>query len=139
MTVLAYTDGASRGNPGESGIGILMKDEKGTLLVSLSDYIGLATNNAAEYQALVKCLELAKGIACTKIIIHSDSELMVKQVQGKYKVKDAGLKKYFGRVQSILADAPFVVEIKHVSREENHEADELANRGINLKRRVSDV
>ena len=139
MTVLAHTDGASRGNPGESGIGILMKDEKGTLLVSLSDYIGLATNNVAEYQALVKCLELAKGIACAKIIIHSDSELMVKQVQGKYKVKDAGLKNYFGRVQSILADAPFVVEIKHVAREENHEADELANRGINLKRRVTDV
>ncbi len=139
MTILAHTDGASRGNPGESGIGILMKDEAGTLLVSLSDYIGIATNNVAEYQALLMCLDLAAKAGCSRLVVHSDSELMVKQVQGKYKVKDAGLKKHFARVQGILAAAPFAFEIKHVAREDNQEADELANRGINLKRRVSDL
>lgn len=138
MTVFAYTDGASRGNPGESGIGILMQDEQGTVLVSLSDYIGNATNNIAEYTALLRCLELAQRMRCTKLIAHSDSELMVRQVQGKYKVKDPGIKKYFGQVQKILQSAPFSFEIKHVAREENHHADELANRGINLKRLVSD-
>jgi ribonuclease HI len=139
MTVVAFTDGASRGNPGESGIGIYMKDETGKVLVSLSDYIGTATNNIAEYTALIKCLELGRETKCTRLIVHSDSELMVRQVQGSYKVKDKGLKALFADVQRILASAPFKFEIKHVAREENGEADELANRGINLKRRVNDL
>lgn len=138
MTVVAFTDGASRGNPGESGIGILMKDEAGNVLVSRSDYIGAATNNIAEYTALIKCLELARETKCARLIVHSDSELMVRQVRGAYKVKDKGLKKLFTDVQRILASAPYEFEIKHVAREENGEADELANRGINLKRRVDD-
>ncbi|MEX1139595.1 MAG: ribonuclease HI family protein [Bacteroidota bacterium] len=138
MTVVAFTDGASRGNPGESGIGILMKDEAGKVLVSLSDYIGTATNNIAEYTALIKCLEIAQETKCARLIVHSDSELMVRQVQGSYKVKDKGLKRLFADVQGILASAPYEFEIKHVAREENGEADELANRGINLKRRVND-
>lgn len=138
MTVVAFTDGASRGNPGESGIGILMKDETGKVLVSLSDYIGTATNNIAEYTALIKCLEIAQETKCARLIVHSDSELMVRQVQGSYKVKDKGLKKLFADVQKKLASAPYKFEIKHVAREENGEADDLANRGINLKRRVND-
>ena len=139
MTILAYTDGASRGNPGESGIGVLLKDEGGNILASLSDYVGQSTNNAAEYRALLSCLKLAREMRCSKLILHSDSELMVKQVQGMYKVKDAGLKRYFQRVQRFLSTAPFAFEIRHVSREDNHDADELANRGINLKRRVTDI
>ena len=139
MTVVAFTDGASRGNPGESGIGILMSDEAGKTLVSLSDYIGTATNNIAEYTALIKCLELAGETKCTRLIVHSDSELMVRQVQGAYKVKDKGLKALFADVQKILASVPYKFEIKHVAREENGVADELANRGINLKRRVNDL
>ncbi len=139
MTVVAFTDGASRGNPGESGIGILMKGEDGKVLVSLSDYIGTATNNIAEYAALIKCLEIAKETKCARLIVHSDSELMVRQIQGTYKVKDNGLKKLFADVQRILASAPFKFEIRHVAREENGEADELANRGIDLKRRVDDL
>lgn len=134
MTVFAYTDGASRGNPGESGIGILLKDENGKVIVALSDYIGSATNNVAEYTALIACLRLAQETNCTRLIVHSDSELMVRQVQGTYKVKDAGLKPLFAQVQELLAAVPFETEFRHVSREENAEADKLANRGINLKR-----
>jgi ribonuclease HI len=138
MRVLAFTDGASRGNPGESGIGILLKDASGEVLVSLSDYIGTATNNVAEYTALIRCLELATKIPCSHLLVHSDSELMVRQVSGKYKVKDAGLKPLFARVRTLLASAPFTMEMKHVAREENRIADGLANRGIDLKRRIND-
>lgn len=133
MTVVAFTDGASRGNPGESGIGIHMEDETGKVLVSFSDYIGRATNNIAEYKALIKCLELARETKCIRLIVHSDSELMVRQVQGSYKVKDKGLKALFTEVQKIVSSAPYKFEIKHVDREENGTADELANRGIDLK------
>lgn len=138
MRILAFTDGASRGNPGESGIGVLMKTEPGEVLVSLSDYIGTATNNAAEYAALIRCLELAKETSCTHLIVHSDSELMVRQVRGSYKVKDPGLKPLHAKVRSLSDSAAFQFELKHVAREENKEADALANRGINLKRRVNE-
>ena len=136
MTIVAHTDGASRGNPGESGIGIRMSTEQGQVLVSLSDYLGIATNNVAEYRALLECLKLAREIQCSHLIVHSDSELMVRQISGSYKVKDAGLKSYFAEVQQLLATARFTFDIRHVAREENKAADELANRGINLKRRV---
>lgn len=138
MTIVAHTDGASRGNPGESGIGIQMSDEKGNLLVSLSDYLGVATNNVAEYRALLECIKLARETTCTRLVVYSDSELMVRQVLGSYKVKDSGLKTYFQEVQRLLAEAPFSLDIRHVAREENKIADDLANRGINLKRRVMD-
>jgi ribonuclease HI len=139
MTVHAFTDGASRGNPGESGMGILMRDEGGKTLVSLSDYLGSATNNVAEYIALITCLKLARETKCTRLIVHSDSELIVRQVKGTYRVRDAGLKPYFAQVQELLASVPFKVEIRHITREDNKLADQLANRGINLKRRVNDL
>lgn len=136
MTIVAHTDGASRGNPGESGIGIRMSDEQGNLLVSVSDYLGTATNNVAEYKALLECLKLVQKTHCSKLIVYSDSELMVRQILGTYKVKDQGLRSYFEEVQKMLASASFSFEIRHVAREENKHADDLANRGINLKRRV---
>ncbi|MBI2619665.1 MAG: ribonuclease HI family protein [Ignavibacteriales bacterium] len=138
MTLTAYTDGASRGNPGEGGIGIMMKDGSGNVVASFSDYVGRTTNNQAEYLALLACLRLALETKCTRLVVYSDSELMVRQVQGTYKVKDADLKSYFTKIQKILGSAPFTFEIKHITREENRHADELANRGINLRRRVND-
>lgn len=138
MTITAHTDGASRGNPGDGGIGILMRDESGNVLAAVSDYLGTTTNNQAEYHALLTCLEMALETKCTKLVVYSDSELMVKQVQGKYKVKDNGLKAYFEKIQHVLSLSPFAFEIRHVAREDNRLADELANRGINLRRRVSD-
>jgi ribonuclease HI len=133
MTVHAYTDGASRGNPGQSGIGIVLKDEQGKTLASHFDFIGTTTNNVAEYKALLHCLKMARETKCRHLIVHSDSELMVRQLQGSYKVKDKGLRRYFDEARKTLSSAPFTFEIRHIAREENRQADELANRGINLK------
>jgi ribonuclease HI len=134
MTILAYTDGASHGNPGESGVGIVLKDELGNVIASQYGYIGKATNNIAEYTALAACLKLVQTTECSRLIVHSDSELMVRQLNGHYKVKDAGLKKHFLHIQSILVASPFQFKIKHIPREKNQEADELANRGIVTKK-----
>ena len=134
MIILAYTDGASRGNPGESGIGILLKDEFGNVITSQYGYIGKATNNIAEYTALAACLKLVQATKCSQLIVHSDSELMVRQLSGQYKVKNAKLKKHFQQIQNILVTSPFKFMIKHVPREKNLEADELANRGIDTKK-----
>jgi ribonuclease HI len=131
MTILAYTDGASRGNPGESGIGVILKDEFGNVITSQYGYIGKATNNIAEYTALAACLKLVQKIECSQLVVHSDSELMVRQLNGQYKVKDAELKKHFHKIHDIIVAAPYQFKIRHVPREENREADELANRGIN--------
>jgi ribonuclease HI len=133
MTILAYTDGASRGNPGESGVGIVLKDELGNMIASQYGYIGTATNNIAEYTALAACLNLVKTTDCSQLVVHSDSELMVRQLNGQYKVKDVELKKQFRNIQNILAASPFQFKIRHVPREKNLEADELANRGIDTK------
>jgi ribonuclease HI len=136
MTILAYTDGASRGNPGESGVGIVLKDEQGNMIASHFGYIGKATNNIAEYTALATCLKLVQEIKCSNLIVYSDSELMVRQLNGQYKVKDSGLKKHFQNIQNILTSSPFQFAIKHVPREKNREADQLANHGIDTKKRL---
>ena len=136
MTIMAYTDGASRGNPGESGIGVILKDEDGNVLSSKCGYIGKATNNTAEYVALATCLKIAQQMKCDSLIVHSDSELMVRQMNGQYKVRDAGLKKHFQTIQQIISALPFPFVLRHVPREKNHEADELANRGIDMKQRL---
>ena len=134
MTILAYTDGASRGNPGESGVGVVLKNEQGTVIESQYGYIGQATNNIAEYTALAACLKLVQRIECSSLIVHSDSELMVRQMNGEYKVKDAELKKHFHNIQTMLTSSSFQFTIKHVPREKNREADQLANRGIDTKK-----
>jgi ribonuclease HI len=134
MTIFAYTDGASRGNPGESGIGIVLKDERGEVIASQYGYIGKTTNNVAEYTALAACLKLVMTTECSRLVVHSDSELIVRQMNRQYKVKDARLKKQFQQIQNILASVPFQFMIVHVPRENNQEADELANRGIDTKK-----
>lgn len=136
MTILAYTDGAARGNPGESGIGVVFKDEQGGIVSKLYGYIGEATNNVAEYTALIACLKNAPKTECSKLIVHSDSELMVRQLLGQYKVKDPNLKLMFQKVHLLLAKASFEFEIKHVGREFNKEADQLANLAIDSRKPI---
>lgn len=138
MTIHAFIDGATRNNPGDSGIGVILKDEQGKTVKKVFGYIGTATNNIAEYSALVACLKLVNSMQCRKLLVHSDSELMVKQVNGEYRVKDAALKLHFQKVHQLLQNAPFEFEIRHVIREENKEADKLANLGIDTKRPVSE-
>ena len=136
MTVLAFTDGAARGNPGESGIGVVFKDESGATLSTVYGYIGEATNNVAEYRALLACLKSAAKTKCSRLIVNSDSELMVRQLQGKYKVKDPTLKSAFLKVHRLLSKVEFDFEIRHVRRDLNKEADQLANLGIDSRKRI---
>ena len=137
MTIYAYTDGASRGNPGESGIGLILRDEHGVILFSGGGYIGTSTNNAAEYQALLACLKKVSTLQCKRLIVHSDSELMVRQLQGKYRVKDKHLQQFFGQARELLKSASYAFEIIHVERERNRDADLLANAGIDSKQKLS--
>jgi ribonuclease HI len=133
VTIHAYTDGASRGNPGESGIGVLLKDEHGATIFSSSRYIGKATNNVAEYEALLCCLSAVADRECKKLIVHSDSELMVRQIQGSYRVRDKNLQKYYQKVYGCLQNAPFEFTIVHIDRGLNREADRLANQAIDSR------
>jgi ribonuclease HI len=136
VIIHAFTDGASRGNPGDSGIGIILKNEKGNVLTSACGYIGTATNNIAEYSALIACLKLAQKNGCDTLVIHSDSELLVRQMQGEYKVKEPRLKKFVEEAHALIRQARFECTFVHVTREYNREADQLANRGIDSKRPV---
>lgn len=133
MILHAFTDGASRGNPGEAGIGILVRNEKSETVLSLHGYIGVCTNNVAEYTAVETLLERASSLSCARMIIHSDSELMVRQLTGMYRVKDAGLKPHHARAVALMKSLPFPCTVTHIPREENREADRLANQGIDEK------
>jgi ribonuclease HI len=130
MTVTAYTDGASRGNPGESGIGVIMLDPRGTVLFSGGGYIGTTTNNVAEYTALLYCLKKAREMECSELAVHSDSELMVRQMNGEYRVKDPNLRLLFAEAKRMIGSSAFTFSIRHIDREENRDADLLANSGI---------
>ena len=133
MTLIAHTDGASRGNPGESGIGMILRDEQGAVVYSGSGYIGRTTNNVAEYRALLACLKKAIALRPGKLIVHSDSELMVRQMRGEYRVRDKNLQRHFMEAKMLLSSAPFAFEIVHVERERNRDADLLANAGIDSR------
>jgi ribonuclease HI len=136
MIVHAYTDGASRGNPGESGIGIILKREDGTVIRTAAGYIGKATNNIAEYQALMACIAMTKQLPCTKLVVYSDSELLVKQMKKVYRVKDKNLKKLHAVIDKELSSAQFSFDIHHIERAKNHDADTLANAGIDNRRQI---
>jgi ribonuclease HI len=133
MKLIAYTDGASRGNPGASGIGILIKSSDGSILRSLNGFIGVTTNNVAEYKALMACIQTASELRCTELAVYSDSELMVRQMNGQYKVKDAGLKVLHKKAIELIARSRIRFSISHIDRSENSEADQLANEAIDQK------
>ena len=126
-----YTDGCCRGNPGPAGIGVVIKDHRKKILKELSEYIGAATNNIAEYSALIRGLKAAGGLGAEEITVFMDSELVVKQLNGDYRVKDDGMKELFRQTLEILKDFKSF-EIKHIDRSKNKEADKLANKAINL-------
>lgn len=133
MKALIYSDGASKGNPGDAGIGIVICDTQGKVLREVSDYIGVTTNNVAEYSALIRALHEAADLGATQIEIRTDSELLARQLSGIYKVKSANLKPLHERVTSML-QAFDQVSVFHVVRERNKRADQLANEGIRKHR-----
>lgn len=126
--LIINTDGGSRGNPGPSGIGVIFTDENGKKIASFKEYIGEATNNIAEYRALILALEKAKDFSCDELECRLDSELVVKQLNGEYKVKDEKMKKLFAQVQELTFFKP--IKYVHVRREKNKEADALVNESI---------
>ena len=128
-TLSLYTDGASRGNPGEAGAGAVILDEKGGEVQALSQYLGQCTNNVAEYQALILGLSQAVKLKGKTISIFLDSQLIVRQVQGLYKVKNKALQPLFSQVKELLKKFE-KFEISHIPRSENKRADQLANQGI---------
>lgn len=121
-----YTDGASQGNPGHAGIGIVIYDAAGNTIKEISQYIGLASNNVAEYTALIIGLVEAASLSGRKITIKTDSELVVKQLKGEYKVKSDNIKSLFF-IASSLKKIFDELTITHIRRELNKEADSLAS------------
>jgi len=130
--LVIHIDGGSRGNPGPSGFGVHAIDAKGHVVAEHFGYLGTATNNVAEYQALVHAFKLASARGAKRLEIRSDSELVVKQMNGLYKVKHPDML-ILWRQASTLRRAFDAAEIKHVRREQNKDADALANRAMDLK------
>ena len=120
------TDGGARGNPGPSAIAYILKDPNGALVVKEGEYIGEATNNVAEYKALIKGLSKAQALEVKTLNCLLDSELVVKQIKGEYRVKETHLKDLCDHTRK-LADTFDFVQFTHVKRDKNKEADKLVN------------
>ncbi len=127
--VVAHIDGGARGNPGPAGFGVLIEDERGRRVVELSEYLGRQTNNFAEYSGLIAALAYAleHGFKAMKVL--SDSELLVRQINGIYKVRDPRLRELYDRAQTLVRQLDWF-RVEHVRREQNREADRLANQAM---------
>ena len=126
---LVMVDGAARGNPGHAGCGAVILDGNGKLVKELSRYLGHATNNVAEYQGLLMGLETLLELGKKRIRVESDSQLLVRQLNGEYRVRDEKLKPLFQKALILLRQFD-AYRILHVPREMNRLADRLANKGI---------
>ncbi len=135
MGLTIYVDGGSRGNPGPAGAGVVIRDAAGRAVYEAGYYLGRQTNNAAEYHALVRALERAGREGSPAVTIHSDSELLVRQLTGQYHVKSATLAPLFHQAQTLLLKLGRWT-IRHVRREENERADQLANLAMDERRDV---
>jgi ribonuclease HI len=138
MKITIHIDGGARGNPGSAGAGIVLRGVDDAPLLEAGYYLGHQTNNVAEYTALLKALEAAKQAGATELSIFSDSELLVRQINGEYRVKNPALKDLFddafGRLRSFAK-----WEVRHVRREQNARADELANLAMDACEDVVEV
>ncbi|MDQ3659799.1 MAG: ribonuclease HI family protein [Actinomycetota bacterium] len=129
MRAVLYTDGGARGNPGPAGIGVVLQDSEGSVVAEIGEGIGHATNNVAEYRALISGLEIALEHGCTELEVRIDSKLVAMQVQGRWKIKSDSLRTLAVRARSLL-DRFGEISISHVPRLENSGADRLANMGM---------
>nr|ACV72190.1 ribonuclease H [uncultured organism] len=128
-SAILWSDGASRNNPGPAAIGVVLKRPTGELLASDAEYIGKTTNNVAEYRALLRGLERARALGVRNLEVRADSELLIRQLQGQYRVKNAALKPLWEEAKERLSHFASV-RLKHVRRELNTEADALANAAL---------
>ncbi len=138
MQISVYTDGGSRGNPGISGFGVAIVDEKGQTIDKLSKFIGVKTNNEAEYLGLIEALTWVRDHAAeySSVKFFSDSQLMVRQVNGRYKVKAANIKPLYQLVISLISEIKIPCTFHEVLREKNSLADFLANQAMDRKNEI---
>jgi ribonuclease HI len=127
--IIVNVDGGARGNPGPAAIGIVLRDGEGEVLEKVGEKIGEATNNIAEYRALLRGVELAAAHGASELELIGDSELVVRQVEGRYKVKNAGMKELYDEVKQALRGFDSW-SIRHVRRAENADADRLVNEAL---------
>jgi ribonuclease HI len=127
--VVVNCDGAARGNPGPAGAGAVVTDPDGTVLVEIVEGLGETTNNVAEYTAAIRGLEAAKALGADEVLLRSDSQLMINQMTGRYRVKTPHLQPLHRQVRDLVR-AFARVEFEHVPRERNAHADRLANKGV---------
>jgi ribonuclease HI len=135
VTLILQFDGGSRGNPGPAGIGVTLTDVGGKPVYELGEFLGRCTNNVAEYTALVRGLGAARSIGARKVLVRSDSELVVRQMNGQYKVKSPDLKPLYQQAVDLIA-AIGDVKVSHVFREGNTRADKLANLAMDSERKI---
>jgi ribonuclease HI len=127
--LIVNVDGGARGNPGPAAIGVVVRDADGAVLEEVGERIGEATNNVAEYRALLRGIELAATHGATELELIGDSELIVRQVEGRYKVKNPGMKELHAEVRRVLRDFDSW-SIRHVRRADNADADRLVNQAL---------
>jgi ribonuclease HI len=122
-------DGGARGNPGPAAIGVVVRNDDGAVVEQVGETIGATTNNVAEYRALLRGLELAAAHGADEVEVIGDSELVVRQIEGRYKVKHADMKELHGQAKALLADFDNW-SIRHVKRAQNADADALVNEAL---------
>lgn len=132
--IRANIDGGARGNPGPAAYGVVVRDAKGEILAELSDYLGIQTNNYAEYSGLLAALDFAVREKHLSLKVLSDSELLVRQMQGRYKVKSPGLIDLYDRARALVRKLDYF-SIDHVLRQYNKEADALVNQVLDSRGR----
>jgi len=132
------SDGGSRGNPGPGGVGIVVRDPSGEIVARGGSYLGKVTNNIAEYEGLLWGMRAARALGANEVRLRADSELVVKQMRGEYRVKNEGLKPLFVQGQALARTFDSVV-FEHVRREANAEADALANEAMDARTDVGDA
>jgi phosphoribosylglycinamide formyltransferase-1 len=137
MKVIIHTDGGSRGNPGPAAAGFVLEDVDGQRLQAKAFFLGETTNNVAEYTALVKALEAARKVGADQVVVHTDSELMVRQLSGAYKVKSEAIRPLFEHVNELRSQFESCL-VRHVMREKNEEADRLVNQALDAHRNVEE-
>jgi len=131
-TIIIHTDGAARGNPGPAAIGVTLHDQTGKFLAKISERIGVATNNVAEYKAVIAGLEKAINLGAKVVQLVSDSELVVRQINGRYKVKNAGIIPLYNEVVKLVGKLEKFTA-RNVRRGQNAAADGLANEALDRK------
>ena len=127
--LIIYTDGAARGNPGPAAIGVVIKDTAGNTVATISRRLTPTTNNQAEYQAIIGGLEKAVSLGCRQVNVKSDSELVVNQINGQFKIKNTGLRPLYQKVVQLIGRLEGF-SISYIPREQNRQADALANKAL---------